>query len=79
MALPFIKPRRIAGEIISRRLPDAEKPAAGGPMEALKAVSKDLIDAVAAGDEAAVASALQAAFMILESAPHDEAWEGSEG
>lgn len=69
--LPFIKPKRVAGLIISQRKPDEPNDI---PQEdqGLKVAAKDLISAVQAGDEARVAAALRAAFDILGSMPPED-------
>jgi hypothetical protein len=74
--LPFLKPqRKDAGVIVSTRLPDGGAKMdhqEGHELDGVKAAAADLIRAVHAKDESAVASALKAAFEILDSMPHDE-------
>jgi hypothetical protein len=75
MNLPFLKSRKLAQVIIARKKPE------GGiePMHAedeqdpaLMSAADDLISAVHMKDSKAVADALQAAFEICDSMPHEE-------
>lgn len=75
MPLPFLKPKATAGVIISQRKPDGGNEIEGmdGDEDAgLNAAAADLIRAVHSKDEMSVASALRAAFEILDSQPHEE-------
>lgn len=73
--LPFLKPKTLAGLIITKRKPDDS--AAGKPTEddhmdgddnhALMSAAEDLIKAVHSKDAAAVAAAWRAGSEILES------------
>lgn len=76
--LPFLRPRSQTGIIVETRKADSETPS---EVSELDAVADDLIAAVHAKDKKGVAEALQAAFAILESTPHDETseFEGEEG
>ncbi len=63
----------IGGEKKTDEAPaDAAAPEGGGE---LQSIAGELMDAVKAGDSAAVADALKAAFGFLESQPHDEGGE----
>lgn len=73
--LPFLKPQRVAGVIVAKtRSPE------GGIKEneddndnaALHSAADDLIRAIHAKDTVGVAAALQAAFEIADSRPHEE-------
>lgn len=77
MSLPFLKPKNVSGYIMTTKVrePDNEqKPndSDGSVDPGLLAAAKDLITAVGTGDEKLVAQALQAAFEICDSQPHDE-------
>lgn len=81
MPLPFLKPKAVAGVIISQRKPDGSNESTGmeGDEDAgLNASAADLIRAIHAKDEARVAAAFRAAFQILESEPHEESTEENE-
>lgn len=74
MPLPFLRPKAVGAVITTVRKPDGqseieqpEDDSAG-----LNAAAADLIRAVHAKDEAAVAAAMRAAFEIMESQPHEE-------
>lgn len=75
--LPFLKKARVAGLIVEQRKPDGkleeQAPGQDDGDEGLRACAADLIKAVYAKDEAAVAAAFRAAFEILEMQPHAEA------
>lgn len=72
--LPFLKPRQVAGLIISKRKPDGseEKYSEDDEDHGLDACSEDLIRAVTSKDTKAVSAAIRAAFEILDSGPHEE-------
>ncbi len=73
--LPFLKPKSVAGLIISRRKPDGsteEQHSEGNEGEGLDACSEALIRAVNAKDAKSVSAAIRDAFQILESEPHEE-------
>lgn len=76
MSLPFLKPKAVAGVIISRRKPDgatqSEESMEGETDQGLMSAAEDLIRAIHAKDGQAVTDALQAAFEIMESQPHEE-------
>lgn len=75
MALPFLKPKPIGGVIITQRKPDGGNEMQGTEGEenqGLNLAASDLIRAVHSKDEMATASALRAAFEILDSEPHAE-------
>lgn len=74
--LPFLKKRNEgmnSGLIIKTRTPD-EKPEEDqdDPAAAIHACASDLIQAVHAHDVKAAAEAIQSAFEILDSQPHEE-------
>ena len=76
--LPFLKPKTVAGLIISKRKPDGgseESHSEGNENDSIEASAEALIRAVHAKDAKAVASAMRDAFQILESEPHEEAGE----
>lgn len=54
------------------RSPDVPETEEDQSNQGLLAASKDLITAIQAGDEKAVAQAIQAAFEILDASPHEE-------
>lgn len=71
--LPFLKPKRQdAGIAVTVRTPDGGMEREEDHSEGLKACAADLIRAVHAKDEDSVASAIKAAFEILDSLPHNE-------
>jgi hypothetical protein len=73
--LSFLKPKAAVGVIISKRKPDGDIQEQGGGDQSdggLTAAAEDLMSAVEAKDAAGVASALRAAFTILESEASDE-------
>ncbi len=73
MALPFLKHRPSAGVIVEQRSNTGS--AVESPEDkdsSINACAADLIRAVHAKDEAGVASAIRAAFEIMESEPHEE-------
>lgn len=70
MPLPFLKPKSVAGLIISQRKPDGgkeEQHQEGNEDASLDACSEDLIRAVTAKDAKSVSAAIKAAFQILDS------------
>lgn len=74
--LPFLKSKKDVaspGLIVKHRVPD-EKPQEDqdDPSAAHEAVGQAIIDAIAAGDAKAVASAIQDAFQLADSMPHEE-------
>jgi hypothetical protein len=72
--LPFLK-KNISqpGMITQQRSPDSSLETEEDDSGAgISAAAQDLIDAVHAKDSAGVASALKAAFDILDSEPHEE-------
>ena len=74
--LPFLKPKAVAGLIISHRKPDGSKEEShteGNENEALEACAEDLIRAIHAKDAKSAAAAFKAAFEVCESYPHEEA------
>ncbi len=71
--LPFLKPKPQTGIIVETRKSDGgSKPDESEENHGLTACAEDLIRAVHAKDAKAVASALQAAFEVCESYPHEE-------
>jgi hypothetical protein len=86
MSLPFLKSKaQSAGVIVSHRKPDtaeAERHDEDNKEEndnaGLEACASDLIEAVHSRDNKRAASAMRAAFELLESQPHEEAGEEEE-
>lgn len=79
--LPFLKPKQKSMGIsmpVEYRKPDMKDQESDGSGEALEAAAKDLMSAISKNDHKAVASAIRAAFDILESQPHEENMEGHE-
>lgn len=73
--LPFLKPRAVAGLIVSKRKPDGStepEHVEGDEAAPLEAAAEDLIRAIHSKDTKAVAAALKAAFEISDSEPHVE-------
>lgn len=78
MALPFLKPRKLASVIIAKVKPEGNVEPMheeGDEQPELMGVAESLISAVHAKDAAAVAEALRAAIEICESYEHDEGAE----
>lgn len=75
--LPFLKPKTVAGLIVSTRKKDGsgieEQHSEGDEGAPIEACAEDLIRAVHAKDAKGVAAAFRAAFEILEMEPHEEA------
>lgn len=72
--LPFLKPKTVAGLIISHRKPDGgkeESHSEGNEDHGLDACSEDLIRAFHAKDTKGVSAGLKAAFEMLESSKTD--------
>lgn len=76
MSLPFLKPKSVAGVIISHRKKDGngiEMSHMEGDEDAgLDSCSEALIRALHAKDIKAVSKALREAFQIVDSQPHEE-------
>lgn len=74
MNLPFLKNKQnVAGVIMTKvRSPDHPENKEDESNQGLLAASRDLIKAVQASDEKGVAQAIEAAFTILDSQPHEE-------
>lgn len=70
--LPFLKVKPQAGIMSSVRKPDGSSEMESDSNEGLSACAADLIRAIHSKDEESVASALKAAFEILDSQPHEE-------
>lgn len=75
--LPFMKNKSVSGSIMTTKMraPDAPEEVEKSNSsidEGLLAASRDLISAIGTGDEKLVAQALQAAFEIIDSQPHEE-------
>lgn len=74
--LPFLAKQKhqSAGVIMKTRKPDetSEKTDESGDDAGLEAAAHDLHSAVHSGDIKGIASALRAAFEILDSMPHEE-------
>lgn len=65
--LPFLKPKPVAGLIISTRKPDGGKEEEQAPEDGVSACMDDFIRAVHAKDSQAAASAFKDAYDILDS------------
>lgn len=65
--LPFLKRSRQVGVIVEQR--KADRPEEASEMEAC---AQDLLSAIEAKDVKGIASALQAAFELADSTPHEE-------
>lgn len=73
--LPFLQPKKMASVIIASRKPSGEitpEHEEGEHEPGLMSAAEDLISAVHAKDASAVASALSAAFEMMEEQPHEE-------
>lgn len=73
--LPFLKPKQIAGLIISQRKPDGDKALDENENQsgiALEAAAERLIQAFNTKDSKSVAAALREAYAILEAEDSDE-------
>lgn len=71
MSLPiFIKPKQ-TGLIVEQRKPDGNKEVSQED-QGLEACAQDAINAIHAKDAKALASALRAAFELMELEPHEE-------
>ena len=73
--LPFFKPKKLASVIIATRKPDGTvmpKHEETEHEDGIMSVAEDLISAVHMKDASMVATALKAAFEIMEEAPHEE-------
>ena len=82
--LPFLKQKIQSPTIIEHRKPDQEEPSSeesqeSNDNEGLEAAASDLIDAVHNRDPKAAASAMRAAFELMESQPHEENNEEEQG
>lgn len=78
--LPFLKPKTVAGLIISKRKADGgvqEQHTEGQEHAPLEAASEDLLRAFNAKDARAIAAALSAAWEILSNGSQDEGTEES--
>lgn len=79
--LPFLQKHKsggIASVIMSKRQPDgsigqASPESSEEAPDGLESAAQDMIDAMEKKDVKALASAIRAAFDMLESEPHDEA------
>ena len=73
MGLPFLKKDKEASVSmpadVQRREPDSEE---DSDYDSLESCAEDLTRAIASKDLKGVASALRAAFQILDSEPHEE-------
>ncbi len=70
--LPFLKKQKqMAGVSMEYRKPD-QKPEQNQEQDGLEMCAQDMLSAHASADKKALASALRAAFAILESEPHHE-------
>lgn len=72
--LPFLKSNKNnAGISMEYRKPDESKQAPSDEMSGLEAAAEDLAKGIQSNDKKLIVAALRAAFMILESMPHEEA------
>jgi hypothetical protein len=70
---PFLKHKKIAGLIVEQRKVKDDKPEQeSNDSEGLHACAQEIIQAIEMKDHRALASALQAAFQLMEMAPHEE-------
>lgn len=72
MSLPFLKPKQMAGVIISHRKPDGgkmEQPNESEGDHAMEAAADDIMRAISSKDSKHLAHALRNAFSILQSEP----------
>lgn len=72
--LPFLKPKRVAGVIISQRKPDGSnemKHEEGEEMGEMEVCAEEIIRAISSKDAKALAAAIQAAIEIAQSQPQD--------
>lgn len=79
--LPFMKNKQgSTGLIVKMRSPDGpiENEPEDNDSAALEACAEDILRAISAKDSKQLAQALQSAFEVLESQPHDEAGEDEE-
>lgn len=73
--LPFLKPRRVAGLIISQRKSDGSTDVShqeGDENQGLEACADDIIRAINNKDSKQLAEALRSAFECLQSGPAEE-------
>lgn len=75
--LPFLKPKKVAGIIISHRKPDSDEPKPldqeeGDENHAMEACAEDILRAISSKDAKHLALALQAAFDCMESGEDNE-------
>lgn len=73
--LPFLKPKKAPGVIVAETIHrdgKLDEHAEGEDMEGLRSAAVDLLRAINAKDENAVAKALKAAFEICDAMPHEE-------
>jgi hypothetical protein len=79
--LPFLKPKRVAGLIISQRKPDGSNEAQheeGDEMNEMEVCAEEILRAISSKDAKALASALQAAMDISASQPEQPSEEDTE-
>lgn len=81
MNLPFLRKNNISGSIMTTKVrsPDAPQSEEDQGNQGLQAAARDLITAIQAGDEKGVSQALESAFAILDSQPHEEGPHIEEG
>lgn len=71
--LPFLQKAKMqTGVIIHERKSDHEPEEGSEPSEGLEACASDIIKAISSSNSKALAQALQAAFEIMDSNPHEE-------
>lgn len=72
MSLPWIKPKQVAGLIVSRRKPDDSQEVTPESESPVLYCAEEILKAVSANDAKALAMALEHAFNILDSAEEDQ-------
>lgn len=75
--LPFLKPKTVAGLIVAKRKPDGgkmEQYSEGNEDMGLESAAEQIIQAINAKDSKSLASAIRAAFTIIDSedSPNDD-------
>lgn len=73
--LPFLKKKdsQIAGVVVKHREPDQKPEDQDSPSAGIEECAKALLQAIEAKNIQGIAAAMQDAFSILESQPHEEA------
>lgn len=70
--LPFLQPKKMTSVIVETRKPNGNVESRDEEDHPLMSAAEDLIRAVHGKDAKAVAHALQSAFEIADSQPHEE-------